>query len=188
MLLARRKLLRGTLALCDAATLTASFVASYLIADIVFQRKFESFAGYAWLLALIGPAWLASLRVFGLYSSAVYASRRFLITRLVQAHVIASLLLMSSMYLTHSQAVSRVLLQVFLIISFLLLAAQKFALRAYLEHARRHAPVQRRKIVLVSTPEAAERYLNLVKAHTSMLADVIGIVTPTAPDAGLKKR
>jgi exopolysaccharide biosynthesis polyprenyl glycosylphosphotransferase len=178
MLVARRKLLRQGLALCDAASLAASFAAAYVAVGFLFQRSFVSFADYSWLLALILPIWMICLRVFGFYSSAVYDSRRGLLSRLIRMQIIASLVLLSSMYLTRSQIVSRLLLQTFLVASFLLLVAQKFALRAYLDNARRRTPNHRRKVLLVSAPVEVERYLALIRTHASMLADVVGMLTP----------
>jgi exopolysaccharide biosynthesis polyprenyl glycosylphosphotransferase len=178
MLVARRKLLREALALCDAVTLVASFAAAYVAVGFLFQRDFVSFAGYAWLLALILPIWLVCLRIFGFYSAAAYASARGLVGRLVRMQFIAGLVLLSLMYLTRSEAISRLLLQTLLAVSFLLLAAQKFALRAYLDNARRRTPTRRRKVLLVSMPAEAERYLGLIRAHASILADVVGMLTP----------
>ena len=182
MLVARRRLLRQALALCDAATLAASFAAAYLTVGFLFHRNFVSFANYAWLLALIVLIWLGSLRVFGFYSFNAYASRRGLVGRLVQAQFISGLVFLSLMYLTRSVGISRLLLQTFLAVSFVFLTAQKFALRTYLDNARRRTPAQRRKVLLVSVPAAAERYLRLIRAHASMMADVVGILTPGAPD------
>jgi exopolysaccharide biosynthesis polyprenyl glycosylphosphotransferase len=179
MLIARRTLLRHALALCDAVTLAAAFAASFVAARILFHRDFVSFGRYAWLLALILPLWLICLRAFGLYSSPAYGSRGRLMSRLVKAQILAGLMLLSSMYLTRSEDISRLLLQAFLVVSFVFLTAQKFGLRIYLEIARRRKPLQRRKVLLVSDPAAAERYVRLTHAHLSMLADIVGILTPS---------
>jgi len=182
MLVARRQLLRKALAIADSATLATSFVAAYIIVGLAFERNFNSFANYAWLLALILPMWLACLHLLGLYSSASYATGHGLVSRLVQVQFIAGLLLLSAMYLTHSIYVSRLLLQAFLAISFLFLAAQKFALRAYINNVRGRTIVQRRKVLLVSAPEFAKRYLQLIRTHTSIMADVVGMLAPTSYD------
>jgi len=182
MLVTRRTLLRQTVALCDALTLVAAFAGAYLYVGSVLHREFVSFASYAWLLAVIVPIWLICLNEFGLYASAVYGSRRELLERLVRAQLVAGLVLLAVMYLTRSESVSRLLLQVFLAISFAMLAAQKFALRACLICSRRRTPLQRRKVVLVASAAGADTYMKLASAHVSMLADVVGILTLGAPN------
>ena len=182
MFVARRTLLRQTLAVCDAITVLLSYVAAYGIAGFVLNRKFVSTEDYRWLIALLIPAWLICLHSFGLYRSAAYESKHRLLTQLLRAQSVAGLLLLSVMYLTRSVGVSRLMLQVFLAVSFALLVAQKFALRACLIYLRRRTRFQRRKVLLVSDVARAERYLKLVGEHVSMLADVVGILTPGAPN------
>ncbi len=177
MLIERRRLLRQGLALCDAATLAASFAVAYAAVDLVFGRNFVSFARYEWLLALIVPIWLVCLGSFGLYKSATYASTRWLFGRLLRVQIVAGLVLLSSMYLTRSWGISRLLLQNFLAASFVLLAAQKLVLKACLDWARRRKPPRRRKVLLVSDPALADRYQHLVGLHAAMLSDVVGILT-----------
>jgi exopolysaccharide biosynthesis polyprenyl glycosylphosphotransferase len=182
MLVARRTLLREMLALCDAIALLLSYIAAYGIVGFVLHRKFVSTEDYRWLVAPIILAWLICLRSFGLYSSAAYDSKRRLLARLLRTQFIAGLLLLSAMYLTRSVGVSRLMLQVFLAVSFVLLLAQKFALRACLIYFRQHTHFQRRKVLLVSAFAPAERCLDLLREHVSMLADVVGILTPGAPN------
>jgi exopolysaccharide biosynthesis polyprenyl glycosylphosphotransferase len=180
MLIARRKILRGSVSLCDIATLAASFAISYFIVGCFLGRGLESFASYQWVLGALLLIWLATLRAFGFYRSATYIKRPGLLSRLIQSQFIAGLGLLSTMYLTKSAGVSRILLQVFIIISFFALAAQKFALGAWLDRNRRRMPVdKRRKTLLIATPAAAERYLKLVGSHASALTDVVGLVTPS---------
>jgi FlaA1/EpsC-like NDP-sugar epimerase len=176
MLAERKRLLRQALALADAVTLAASFGAGYEIVGVGFDRRFASFGRYTWLLWLIIPIWLGALGIFGLYRSSAYSSRGRLLGRLAQAHTLAALLLLSLMYLTHSEAISRLLLQVFLAVSFVLLSAQKVALAAYLDQARRRIHLGRRKVILVSHPAIAERYMQLIQTRLSILADVIRVL------------
>lgn len=179
MLLARRKLLREAVAFCDVVTLVASFATAFCVVGWLFGRVFASCLPYLWVLALSVAVWLVCLRGFGLYSSANYASRGRLLWCLVRAHFVGGLVLLSAMYLTKSAIVSRLLLQTFLALSFVALMAQKFALHAWLSGIRYDTP-RRRKVLLVAAPAAAERYLSLVRTHASMLADIVGIVAPTA--------
>jgi exopolysaccharide biosynthesis polyprenyl glycosylphosphotransferase len=182
MLVARRTFLRQTVAFCDALTLAASFAAAYFYVGLFLHRNFVSFASYVWLIALIVPIWLVCLREFGLYTTAVYGSTRTLLGRLVRTQFVAGLMLLAVMYLTRSEAVSRLLLQVFLFISFAMLVAQKFALRAYLTYARQRTPLKRRKVLLVAAPPAAAHYAKLMNERASMLADLVGILTLGAPN------
>jgi exopolysaccharide biosynthesis polyprenyl glycosylphosphotransferase len=182
MLVTRRTLLRQTVALGDALTLVAAFAGAYLYVGLVLHRNFVSFANYAWLLALIVPIWLVCLREFGLYASAAYSSGREMLGRLVRMQFVAGLMLLAIMYLTHSEVVSRLLLQVFLIVSFVTLLAQKFALQVYLDHARQQMPFKRRKVLLVATAVMAAHYMKLVSERASMLADVVGILAIGEPN------
>src|ERR1700730_14827461 len=162
MLVARRTLLRQALSCCDTATLAASFAGAYAVAHSIFQRRFVSFSDYAWLLLLIVPIWLGCLWIFGFYASITYASRRSILSRLLRTHVFASLILLSAMYLTRSEAISRLLIQTFLVISFIFLGAQKIAIKGYLERSCRRPAGGRRKVLLASPLAVAGRYLQLV--------------------------
>jgi exopolysaccharide biosynthesis polyprenyl glycosylphosphotransferase len=178
MLVARRTLLRQALSCCDTATLAASFAGAYAVAHSIFQRRFVLFSDYAWLLLLIVPIWLGCLWIFGFYASITYASRQSILSRLLRTHVFASLTLLSAMYLTRSEAVSRLLIQTFLVISFFLLGVQKFAIKGCLERSCRRPAGGRRKVLLASPPAVAGRYLQLVRTHASLQADVVGLLTP----------
>ncbi|MBV8771851.1 MAG: sugar transferase [Deltaproteobacteria bacterium] len=183
MLVARRRLLRQGLAVLDAGTLTLGLMLSYVIAGIAFHRQFTSFRLYIWLLGPIIIIWLLCLTAFGLYRSASYHSRNGVLCRLLEAEFLASLLLFSVMYLTRSEVISRLLLQTFVAVGFVLLAFQKLALSAYIRNARLRPNVQRRKVVLVADPDNADRCLRLMEAHASLLADVIHVLSPTAMDS-----
>jgi exopolysaccharide biosynthesis polyprenyl glycosylphosphotransferase len=183
MLVARRTILRELVAFCDAITLLISYFIACWVVGFVLHRKFVSAEEYQWLLALIVPAWLICLRSFGLYRSAAYDSKRGLLACLLRTQFFAGLLLLSAMYLTRSVGISRLMLQIFLAVSFALLVAQKFALRAWFIYIRQHTQFHRRRILLISAFTPAERYLNLVREHVSMLSDVVGILTPGATNS-----
>src|SRR6266567_2731362 len=103
MLVARRRLLRQAIATADVSTLIVSSIIAYVIVGVVFHREFGSFRLYAWVLMPIVVIWLLCLSAFGFYRSAAYHSSYSVLTRLVQAEFLASLLLFSVMYLTHSE-------------------------------------------------------------------------------------
>lgn len=181
MLVARSTLLKQALAGCDAATLAASFAGSYWFVDRVFQRHFISFGNYAWLFLLIVPLWLFSLWLFGFYGTPAYGSPRVILGGLVRVQLFSGLALLSAMYITRSEGVSRLLLHCFLAASFAALLAQKFLIKAYLERKGRRPARDRRKI-LIATPTAAAgaRYAEMTRAHASFQADVIGLITSAA--------
>jgi FlaA1/EpsC-like NDP-sugar epimerase len=104
---------------------------------------------------LIAPIWLICLRGAGLYRSDNYVNPVKVTGRLLQAQVLAALLLLSAMYLTRSETISRLLIQCFLVVSFLMLTAQKLVLTGLLVRTRRRTPDHRRKVVLVAEPSRA---------------------------------
>jgi exopolysaccharide biosynthesis polyprenyl glycosylphosphotransferase len=161
----------------------ASFCAAYFIAVHFFGRAFASLAAYLWVLGASIAIWLLCLCGLGLYRSATYTARTRLLARLLQTHFIAGLLLFSTMYLTKSAEVSRLLLQIFLAVSFAALIAQKFALRAYLGRIRRRVTPSRCKVLLVAPSAIAERTVRMFRDHPSMLVDLVGIVAPNAAQA-----
>jgi exopolysaccharide biosynthesis polyprenyl glycosylphosphotransferase len=178
MLVARRTLLRQGLAFSDAAALLVSFAAAYWLAAEVFGRYLDSFAKYTWLIFLIVPIWLGCLWIFGLYTSAAYQSVSTVLNSLLRTQFLAGLLLLSLMYITRSEAISRVLIQTFLVVSFAVLNFQKLALKVIIEHGRRWPERGQRKIVLLaSPPDFAARYLDIARVHSSLQADVVGVVT-----------
>lgn len=180
MLVARRRLLRQALAVLDAVTLMLGLTFSYVIVGVAFRRQFTSFRLYVWLFVPIIIIWPLCLSAFGLYRSTTYRSRNAVLSRLLEAEFLASLLLFSVMYLTRSEVISRLLLQTFVAVGFMLLAFQKLTLSAYIRNARQRANVQRRKVVLVSDPDNADRCLRLMQARASLSADVIQVLAPTA--------
>ncbi len=180
MLVARRRLLRLAVAVVDVVTLIAGLAVAYLILAVTFHREFAPLVVYAWLLIPITLIWVVCLSAVGLYHSGAYNSRYTLLTRLVEVQFIAGLLLFSVMYLTRSEAVSRLLLQSFVAISFVLLVTQKLLLAAYLCNARRRTDSHRRKIVLVSDPDKANRYLRLMQGRASLLSDVVRVLDPSS--------
>ena len=183
MLVARRTVMREAVAAADTATVVVAFAASWWVRTAVFGSAMPPFENYLWLSWVIVPAWLGSLWFCGLYDSSSYASLTRLLGRLGRAQVIAGMLLLSTMYLTKSEAVSRILIQVFLVASFVLLCAEKLAVRATIERRRRSA-LHLPRVLLVATPADVARYLDLVARHASMTTQVVGILSPASSSNG----
>ena len=183
-LISRRTLLRDAVALCDALTLVASFAAAYFYAAIILGRSFLPSVSNVGLITLIVPIWLICLSEFGFYTTPINVNTpgRELLARLLRAQFVAGMMLLAVMYLTRSEAVSRLLLQVFLIVGFAMLATEKLALRAYLNRAQRRVPLQRPKVLLIAAAATAGHYVKLVTERAAMMTDVVGILSMGAPN------
>lgn len=176
----RRRILRESVAICDVLTLVVMFLASYWIAYRLAHREMLSLNSYLWILWVILPAWVFSLRWVGLYFSASYGSAESVFRRLLRAHVAASLLLLSTLYVTKSEEVSRVMMQSFILGSFVMLLVQKLTLRAVVERWRRKVARHRARVLLIAAPHRAKCYKEMIKHHASLAQEVIGLVTPDA--------
>jgi exopolysaccharide biosynthesis polyprenyl glycosylphosphotransferase len=82
------------------------------------------------------------------------------------------------MYMTKSVEVSRVLTQLFIIISFVALLAQKLTLNVLIQRRRQRLSFHRPRILLMGTAYDSARYIDLAERHASMTAEVIGVLTP----------
>ncbi len=179
-LITRHALFQQALTASDIATLIIAFVASYYLAATLLIRIFLPLRAYVWLLWVIVPVWTLSLRWFGLYETPAYVSMLETLGRLLRAHFVAALLLLSTMYATKAVMVSRVLMQTFLSVSFVALAGQKATLQALLKRHRWRAAFNRSRVLLVGNPEKTSRYLDLLERHAWMSAQVVGLLTTCA--------
>jgi exopolysaccharide biosynthesis polyprenyl glycosylphosphotransferase len=170
---------------CDATALAVSLAASFWICGQLFSRRFASFIDYIWLLWVIVPVWFVALRAFGLYNSASYQSRWDIVARMIKAQMLAALILLSTMYLTKSEQISRLLLQTFLGTSFIALTIQKLAVRTTLEYLRRKQGVQVPKVLVVCNLSHAKTYSRVFKEHVSWHSEIVGFLMPEAGDGAL---
>jgi exopolysaccharide biosynthesis polyprenyl glycosylphosphotransferase len=177
MLVARQTFLRQVVVSCDALTLVASLTLSYWFRGPLLKTEIGPFSNYFWMLWLIVPAWLASLWFAGLYKSEIYRRITTLFAAVVYAQIVAALLLLSSMYMTKSVEVSRVMTQLFIVISFCAILIQKLLLRAVLRRHREHLAFHRPRVLLVGSVHDSARYFELVDRHASMTVKVVGVLT-----------
>jgi exopolysaccharide biosynthesis polyprenyl glycosylphosphotransferase len=179
MLVARQTFLRQAVASCDVLTLAAALTLSYWLRGPAVNANIGPFANYFWMLWVIVPAWFVSLWFAGLYRSGTYRSLARLVVAVIRSQIMAALLLLSSMYITKSVEVSRVLTQLFIVISFCAMLLQKVALHTVLERRRRRSSFHCPRILLVGSAFDSARYINLIDSHASMMAEVLGVLTPT---------
>lgn len=182
-LITRQALFQQALTASDVATLIVASAASYYLAATLLMKVLPGLTTYVWLLWVIIPVWILTLRWFGLYETPTYASLSRTLGQLVRAHFVAALLLLSTMYATKAVMVSRVLMQTFLSVSFVALAGQKFALHALLKRRRWRVAFNRPRVLLVGNPEKTSRYLGLLERHAWMSAQVIGLLAPSSAKA-----
>jgi FlaA1/EpsC-like NDP-sugar epimerase len=176
MLLERRSILCWTAAVGDSLVLTSALGLSCAVIARAFDRTTISFIQYKWLLVPILAFWLVSLWLFGLYRSASYVRFNGLFSRLLQAHLLASLCFLSSMYLTKSESVSRLLLQLFVAFALAALVIEKCLVKATIDYLREHHHAGRRRVLLVATNDHALSYMDFVRRHSSMNAEIVGFV------------
>lgn len=170
---------------CDATVLAASFAASFWICEQLFTRRFASFTDYLWLLWVIVPVWHIALKAFGLYDSASYQSWREIAARMIKAQMLAALILLSTMYLTKSEQISRLLLQTFLGTSFIALTIQKLVVRTTLNYLRRRQGKQVPKVLVVCGPSNAKAYSRAFEKHPSWSSEIVGVLIPKGSDCVL---
>jgi exopolysaccharide biosynthesis polyprenyl glycosylphosphotransferase len=180
----RRAIFRELLTLADVLTIGFSFIAAFWICGHWFGRGMFPFDTYVWILWVIGLAWLPALRHFGFYEAASYESAWRILRQLVAVQAIGGLLLLSTMFLTKSVEVSRVLLQLFLAVSFAAFAIAKLATKALIEWIRAREGSNTRKVVVVCSLAHVDRYSQLIDNHPYWKAEIVGFVTPRYPGEG----
>jgi exopolysaccharide biosynthesis polyprenyl glycosylphosphotransferase len=178
----RRTLLRYLLGVCDATVLGLSFAASFWLRRLLFDPNLASFTDYTWLLWVIVPAWLVALSVFGLYHSASYESRREIAVRMIKAQMLAGLMLLSTMFLTKSGEISRLLLQTFIGTSMVALTIQKLAVGETLRYLRRRKGAQIRQVLVICNASRGDAYSRVLREHASWYSEVVGFLMPEADD------
>jgi exopolysaccharide biosynthesis polyprenyl glycosylphosphotransferase len=179
MLVARQTFLRQAVAACDALTLIAALTLSYWVRGPAVKADIGPFSNYFWMLWVIVPAWFTSLWFAGLYRSGTYRRLTRLVVAVVRAQIVAALILLSSMYMTKSVEVSRMLTQLFIVISFCAILLQKLALRTVLARRCHLSSLHLPRVLLVGSVCDRARYTDLVDRHASMMAEVVGVLTPT---------
>lgn len=96
---------------------------------------------------------------------------------LFKVQILGGLMMLSTMYLTKSGEVSRLLLQTFLGVSFIGLVAEKVGVKVALDYFRKRQSSYLRKVLVVGTDSRAERYLCLLGHHPHWGAEVMGFLS-----------
>ena len=173
----------------DVVTLVAGYFCAHFIRSrwpASLSGQLQPFACYAWVLWIITPTWACSFYLMGLYRQVTYWSFALLLKNLLKAQGFASLGVLSAMYLTRSEEISRLLLQTFILISFVMLALEKEAIRLILEYCTQ--VTQRRglwRVVLVGSKREVEHFYRLQREQ-HWGCEVVRVVDPEWGIAGAK--
>jgi exopolysaccharide biosynthesis polyprenyl glycosylphosphotransferase len=184
MLRRKEKLFAQIMLVCDLATLLTSYILAYR------GRRLLSHYDYAqlpplqkdlWMLWIILPTWLVALARAGLYRSRTYESPFTVAKATLEAQIIGALVLLSTMYLAKREDVSRLLLQMFLALSTVLLLTGKLGARGILiGRARRFREKGKWRVLVVGHEVHADTYIRLLREHPYWAIDVIAVVPPTS--------
>jgi exopolysaccharide biosynthesis polyprenyl glycosylphosphotransferase len=178
----RREVFAQLVAASDIATLLLSFCGAYWVREIGYLTstygKLLPFADYAWLLWVIAPTWIWLLRSFRLYEASSYEQVYSVLWGLVQVQCLGGLVLFSSMSLMKTPQLSRLLVQVFLGVSFTALATEKIGVKKVLDRMSKRGGKWGRRVLLVASESQARSYLRLLRAHPHWGGEVVGVVLP----------
>ncbi len=178
MLAERSAPLRRAAVACDLVVVAGSFLLAYVLRDRMppaGRGPLLPFGEYLWLLAVTLAIWAWALNRFGFYESFRYRPRAELLTNLVKVQAVGALLVMSVLFVAARWEVSRLLMQFFVLISFVGLATEKLAIVSLLRHWRRQGHNARHTLI-VGTVDRAGRYLEFLREHPYWGVRVIGVV------------
>jgi FlaA1/EpsC-like NDP-sugar epimerase len=176
----------------DLVVLFASFLAAFSVRLKLWQLGYPllpagSARSAAWIVTIMFPAWVVALRYFNLYSPIRYRSTRGILTSLIKSQVLASILMVNSVFIIRGfDGISRPLLALIIGFSFVGLVIEKLALLILFKFRwRLHRRSAHWRVLLVGTRADAESYLELVRQHPEWNLEVVDIVSPSAGQIGV---
>ncbi|MEI6207507.1 MAG: sugar transferase [Desulfuromonadales bacterium] len=160
--------------LLDAVTLVAAFGLAYGLLQLRYHNLKEIHE-YAWSLLIILPTWLLLLSYSGIYGS--MRTRKFgkVFGQLFKVHVAGGMVLTSVIYLADPMGFSRMLIAVFIIISFVLITVVKATVKLLLNYFRRKG-YNVRYVLIVGSGEKATHFAKLVRAHSDWGLLIAGFI------------
>lgn len=169
----------------DTTVLIGSFLLAYYLrqaADAVGQLQH-----YAWLLLFAIPSWFLLFNHFGLYESQRISSYTSVVWAVFKVHLMGAMILGSVVYIIDPHAYSRLLFGYFLLLSFLLIALFKIALKLFLGSIR-HRGYNFKNILVVGSGNSAFEISELISSQSSWGLKVIKtiFVSGDAQAAGIR--
>jgi exopolysaccharide biosynthesis polyprenyl glycosylphosphotransferase len=157
----------------DVLVLTVSFALAYVIRSRINRYGvLLPLSGHLWLFAALILIWLVFASASGLTNARNYRtmSRPLLLTAKVQA--IAALILLSGLYLLKAIDVSRLLIQIFLVISVVAMIAERAAFVRFVTRWDRAV----RRLLVVGTNGTVGDFLRLVQDRPLWGRQIAGFV------------
>ncbi|MFZ0889519.1 MAG: sugar transferase [Candidatus Binataceae bacterium] len=187
MLRRREALLRQVLLAGDVVLLLISYLAAYYVRLRIFPLFSpvpESVQEYAWVLWVIIPTSIIAFRWSGLYESGTCESLASTTRALVKGQVVAGLILLSSMYLMKKPEVSRLLLETYLGLSFLMLLGERTAVRLVLYRFSVFSSHNLWRVMVIGDGPQAQDYLRMLREHPHWGVQVVAMLS-TMPTNGV---
>ncbi len=170
-------LLRRAAAASDLAVVAGSFLVAYVLRDwisVAGLRPVRPLEDHLWLLALVLGIWFCCLNAFGVYRSLRFQRIADILGRLAKAHGVGALLVMSVPFVARRWEVSRLVIQLFLVIAFVGLATKQVVVSSALRRHRREGFNSRRALI-VGAADRAARYIQFLRDHPYLGVQVIGV-------------
>ncbi len=177
----------------DLAVLFVSFLVAYWVRLRLWLLAYPvlpigSPRTSAWIITVMFPAWLFASRYFSLYSSATYRSTLRVIGAAFKAQILASILMLNAVFIIRGFAgVSRPLLAMIIMFSFVGLIAEKLAILFLMRYRWR---LQRRsavwRVLLVGSRNDAENYLELVREHPEWNLEIVDVIPASSDGTAMR--
>ncbi len=181
-----RTLVRQLSQLCDAAAILSSYALSYYLHDLLFARIYppmQPLREYVWMLWLMVPFWLSSMRWAGLYEAACYRSFPVLFRRLLKAQVIAAMLLLSFLFVSRAWNVSRLFTQVFIAVSFVGLSAERSVLKLAMDRSSMSFVGHLPRVLVIGDGPQVDDYMAFIRERSYLMRDIVGCLVADASAA-----
>jgi FlaA1/EpsC-like NDP-sugar epimerase len=189
----RRQSFFGQLVIAaDIVVLTGAYLAAYHVRSRLWRMGYPvlPFGGgvlrtSGWILSILLPAWLFGLRYFNLYNPRTFKSISGALVACSKAQVIATILMLNAVFILRGFAgVSRPLLALIVVFSFIGLMFEKVVIVLLMKHQwRLRRPGAASRVLIVGSRSDAERYLELVREHPEWNLEIVGIVSTSAGES-----
>ena len=172
---------RQVVTVIDGLVMVISFFIAYVIRDRYLGARYGPLypvTEYIWVLWVVVPVWFMVCRRYGLHDSRTYSSLSGLLVAQTRAQLLSSLLLLSTMYLTKSWDVSRLLLESLLAVSFVGLVVERAVVRGIVTSLAGRRPSGLRNVLIVGNDALALNFAERIRESPHWRQRVVGFLAP----------